>query len=216
MKQFVLEYERQCAYDFGGYVKFKKVNRTEFIDGLLRFNKYDYGAITTEVKKAFSTRHVLVADLDSSESLLAAKHWVSTEWGLGTAIIASSINHFWMIIDLVDKWQEIVRCLEILPGVDSGYISLSLKRKALQIRMIPRIEGSQKGWRGLGCRGQIIDPNFEADHDLKLPEAIELYNFLKNWYTSAEYARLKKALILRNAIKNGEVSEMAQNPGFIV
>jgi len=191
----------------------------------MTFKKYDYGVIAARYQaSAFKSNHILVLDLDDIDDMLAAVHWVTTELKVGHALIASSANHFWLVVDFTGSWKEVKYHLETIPGVDDKFRTFGKHRKQLLLRAIPKIvttEGDSYtdnvNWRSRFDKAPTIsDPAFPSEHTLVNPHVLQWYTEFKEWYEGEVYAKLKKAFVLRHAAFSGTMVDLAQNPGFVL
>jgi hypothetical protein len=190
----------------------KNIDHDEFIHKFLSDVRI-YGVTNTQIKPptTFLTKvlspatHVLVLDCDSDGELLAAKHWVKTELKAETVVIESSPGHYWVVVDIIDEFRNIIYMMAEIPGVDSQFVDFCRRRKNIYIRIVPK---------SYGCNA--YRPRFPETHDLTNEGVIKWYEELKSWFCSEDFDKMFKAGRLRLAIENGDMHKFAADPAFAI
>lgn len=184
----------------------KPVSYSEFVRELLtQGTEWNYGAVNTKVKR---NCHILALDCDSVDAMLAASHWVKTELELIYEVVESSEGHYWIFVDKVGPLSDILEIMSTIPGVDRKFLSWAAKRKAIHIRTTPKISDDRKN---------IYTPEFQVvGAEFKNDLVRQWVGEFREYFNGPDYRRIEKSMRLTWAIRNGTVSQMAQDPSFVL
>ena len=83
-------------------------------------------------------QHLMLLDSDSIPMKDEAVSYLKTR-GIDHTLIESTPGKFWIVCDVVGTFQEVMRCAEIVPGVDGEYLNLSRKEKQFVLRCYPKL-----------------------------------------------------------------------------
>lgn len=204
------------SYDtgYGHEIRRYHVPRREFTHDVVS-GRYIGGVVSTQVTNPtrlwpFKSRakHVAVLDCDSEDAMLAAAHWIKTEYGVAYTPIESSPGHYWLVTDLVGTIDHLIYQMHEIPGIDPKFIDLCRRQRMISVRVHPKV-----------CEGETIQlrsPKFRPDSALTNPLAKGWYNAFVSYFDSPDYKKICKAIMLRESIKLGCVTTMAADPAFQV
>lgn len=160
-----------------------------------------YGIITTEVEKLNKkSKFVMALDCDGTDEMLAVCHALKSYHKLNYAVIISSPNHYWVVVDKVGEVYELTRLMDVLPGVDANFIDCCKSRDFVVLRAMPK----------------TAMPTFPDNVELKNELVLEWYTKFKEYWQSEDAAHCLRLSQLYKAIKEKKVAEMASSPNFAI
>lgn len=143
-------------------------------------------------------QHILLLDCDSTGAMLAACNTLA-EYRIGYTLIQSSPSHYWIIVDKIGKFSDMLHFAKMIPGVDNKYIDYSIIHEKFFLRLSP-FEGKMAIFQGPG--------------GLKNPLAITWYNEFERLWGSSEVQQRGRAERLKKQIEDGSIIDAAANPEF--
>lgn len=144
-------------------------------------------------------KHFPVIDCDSTDAVLAATYDLG-ERGFRYAVIESSNDHFWIIVDFVGSLSKVIKIMEITPGIDSEYVRYCRKRKAIYVRA-----ASTSG--RIPSFLESIDPIKNAGIKKWIREFQELYE-------SKEMKDVLRVQMLQKAVADKMVAQFLSDPSI--
>lgn len=159
-------------------------------------NDQFYGAISSKIDGQF----VMTLDCDGTDEMLAVSHVLKSYYGLNYAVVVSSPNHYWVIVDKIDLAPNLVKMMEIIPGIDPRYIDVIKKRWEIVLRGMPR----------------ETMPIFPDSVEFKDERVTQWYTAFKDAWQSEEMRHILRLKQLVKAIKEKNVAALAASPSFTV
>lgn len=156
-----------------------------------------YGAISSCID---ISNHVMTLDCDSTDEMLAVCHVLKSYYGLNYAVVISSPNHYWVIADKCDSTSELLKMMEIIPGIDSRYVDCIRNRREIVLRGMPKDSM----------------PTFPDSVEFKDERVATWYKAFKDTWNSEEMKHILRLKQLVKAIKEKKVAELAASPSFAI
>ena len=177
-----------------------QVGREEFFHTLHKAaaegNEKLYGAISSKVENGY----VMTLDCDGTDEMLAVCHILKSYYGLAYAVVVSSPGHYWVIVDKVDTTRNLLKMMEIMPGIDTRYVDCIRNKGNSVLRGMPKDSM----------------PIFPDSVEFKNEQVKQWYHEFKDAWQSEEMKHILRLKQLFKAIKEKKVSTLATNPSFAV
>ena len=153
----------------------------------------------------FTKKYFPLLDCDSWKDMLAAKHWLKSNFGLESVEIESSPSKFWVIADKTMYLNEARNVVLTTPGVDEKYKAFvryfRFGSKSIVVRACPKENG--------------LIPDFRRIDHITDPLIKKWVYELKHWY-EVDLLAARRAVTLATSLKDGTFQEHLANPNFVV
>ncbi len=141
--------------------------------------------------------HIMVLGVDSMDKLIAAAHFLHSQ-KIAYIDIQSSPGHYWVVTDYVSSFRSALNLARKVPGVDDQYLNLCEKHDRFILR---------------GIRKPGAIPEFKDYKDF--PNS-HVRQWLSEFEELFEHQEMNRSLALMEALRVGEVADMAADPAFEV
>ncbi len=143
--------------------------------------------------------HVLLLDCDGTGEMLAACNMLKGTLKVGYALIQSSPSKYWIVVDKVGSFPELIDFTNGIPGVDERFIKKAIEFGRFFLRATP-------------VDGKLA--LFEDPTGLTIPAVRDWYLEFERLWKLPEVQQRYRAEILKIQVKDGSILTAVADPEF--
>lgn len=190
----------ECSYGEQHETTRHLASKEVFLRRVTNIQSADFFVANSVVKRRWLRKplHVLLLDCDGTGEMFGAANFLK-ESGIGYGLIQSSPSHYWLVVDKIGLFPDLLHFAIGIPGVDDKYLKFLDKHKSFYLRVAP-------------LNGKMA--LFEGSDNLKEPLAKQWYDDFEKLWGLPEVRQRHRAEVIKAKITDGSILDSVADPEF--